>query len=547
MLSTRPALPTITRLCLTAALVLTATSAAAQDSDGDGVADGADVFPCDAAAAGEAFAPARAVHGMILAEDQWPLIADDDFNDFVATYNYAFQLDAAGRVVALRLTMNLLALGGVFDNGLGLHLPIPRGSVSAATLSVDGGPATDLLMSTTDAELTVTLAADVRAHFAGQPNQINSLPGVAPQTGSTLVVQVALHTPTTMLIGEAPYDVFLFRVGNPGHEIHRPEYSGTARMDQSLFGTNDDGSSPGRWFTDASGLPSMLLVPDATAYPKEATSIRTLFPDIAGFAASAGASNADFYLSTVDSAAAYAEPGAPSPAFTTADHFAVNGACLPTGSCQDLLSTGQATTDGTYWIDPDGASGPLAATQVQCDMTSVGGGWTRLTVPLIRDHLTHQFIDYRNNCSVAQWNGDRIHFGETGSCNSMTDVALAVTLPFGYSEFWFSGLQYEDGPSSGSWDVGTENLTQKDWATLSGNSVGDIAFGSRDLARPTVSFTSAGQARYTSCVNCRLTFLADRQVFSLGQVSTDFTIRASEGGGQIEDVYLGHLGEIWVR
>ncbi|CAN0585270.1 unnamed protein product, partial [Laminaria digitata] len=136
-----------------------------------------------------------------------------------------------------------------------------------------------------------------------QPNQINSLPGVAPLTGSTLVVEVTLNTPTTMVIGEAPYDVFLFRVGNPGHEIHRPEYSGTSRMDQTLFGTNDDGSTPGRWFTDTSGLPSMLLVPDATAYPKEATSIRALFPDIAGFAASAGANNADFYVSTVDPAA----------------------------------------------------------------------------------------------------------------------------------------------------------------------------------------------------------------------------------------------------
>ena len=234
------------------------------------------------------------------------------------------------------------------------------------------------------------------------------------------------------------------------------------------------------------------------------------------------------------------------PAFTTADHYGSDNACLPTGSCLELLATGQATTDGTYLIDPDG-SGPLAATQVQCDMTTDGGGWTRLTVPLIRDHLIHQFIDYRNNCSVARWSGDRAHVGETGSCNDSTDVALAVTVPFGYAQFRLEGFQYEDGPSSGSWDVGTEDLTQHGWSATTDGSVGDIAFGSRDLPRPTVSYTSAGQSRYTSCVGCRLTFLGNGTTYDLGQTSTDFTIRLREGGGQVEDVYLGHLGEIWVR
>ncbi len=45
-------------------------------------------------------------------------------------------------------------------------------------------------------------------------------------------------------------------------------------------------------------------------------------------------------------------------------------------SCADWLSRG-STSDGTYLIDPDGVGGGDAF-EVYCDMTSDGGGWTRI-------------------------------------------------------------------------------------------------------------------------------------------------------------------------
>jgi len=53
-----------------------------------------------------------------------------------------------------------------------------------------------------------------------------------------------------------------------------------------------------------------------------------------------------------------------------------DAATCPALSCQDLLTRRSTAQDGAWWVDPDGSG----AFQVDCDMTTDSGGWTKLTL-----------------------------------------------------------------------------------------------------------------------------------------------------------------------
>ena len=324
-------------------------AATAIDEDQDGVPDIADAFPCDPSLSSVRYVPSQGNHGMVLFEDQWPSRGDLDFNDAVITYSFSFAGNAAGEVGFLHANFNALAVGGLFDNGLGLALPVPASSVLRVVLNTPRG-AVELSPEPGHSQLVVRLGDDLRTlFFDGQRGQINSDEGSAAIAGRPVELQLEFTSPQALDVNLAPFDLFLFRTHDLGHELHRPEYAGTAAMRGALFGTADDGSTPGRWFVDGDGLPFALHLPRTVAWPREGRSIDRLYPDIVTFAQSAGAQGRDFYSSQVVVAESFRQgaggSAAPLPRFVGPDDLMTGGiGCLGAGS-QTALQFGSSGSD----------------------------------------------------------------------------------------------------------------------------------------------------------------------------------------------------------
>ncbi len=272
-------------------------TAMAQDSDNDTVADSADYFPCDPTLSAVAWAPGDRVEGTVMFEDNWPAQGDLDFNDVVVGYNYVLK-SHLGTVRKMTIYYDVIAVGGTLDSGLALKLPVARTSVASITRSINGATATNITPNN-DTQLTMVVSNNLRDVLGGTAGPINAKPDRPRKNGARIVLEIVFATPVTLGTAPAPYDLFIFRTNDATHEIHRPEYSGSIRMNTALFNTVDDASTPSRKFIDHSGLPFALVTPDLVDYPGEEVEISTMMPKIIDFAGSGGVNGRDFYSNGV--------------------------------------------------------------------------------------------------------------------------------------------------------------------------------------------------------------------------------------------------------
>lgn len=297
-----------TAACITGAALLAPSTAHAIDTDGDTVPDLWDAYPDDPRLASVGYSPSQGQFGMIMFEDRWPNRFDFDFNDAVVAYNYKYRFNAQNRVMSLRATFDVLAVGGTEQLGLGLRIEEAyRSEVSSVTVTIgpNGTPMTRTPFPG-DQLLTFEITNDMRRDlFGGTTGQINSSVRTARLRGLPIAVEIEFRSPQWLAPMVAPHDLFIFRTNDTTHEVHRSYILGSSRMDPDRFNTGDDGSNEFRTFTDTRGIPFAIVLAEVSPYPGEGVDLADLYPNIMQFAQSAGTVFTAFYNGTRDLSAAY--------------------------------------------------------------------------------------------------------------------------------------------------------------------------------------------------------------------------------------------------
>ncbi len=296
-----------------------------------GVYTGTTICPC----VNTLYAPASDSFGAVYFEDNWPAAGDLDFNDQVVAYRFEYVLDDNGNTSEMQVHFAVPAIGASYKNGVYLHLPIPASAAATITREFgipdgNGGynpsGTVETLTALPQTDLAIQVIDDTRKLYPGVGGFINTDPTQPTHVGQEIALTITFTSPIpppgsdqqgpTLDTGAAPYDLYISRTTEVGHEIHLSQFPGSPAMDTSLFKTGVDASNiagGGPYFITKDGLAFALNVPMDNAikgglgwvYMKEKVSIDHGFPGITPWASSGGGSNASWWNPDVDNAFTY--------------------------------------------------------------------------------------------------------------------------------------------------------------------------------------------------------------------------------------------------
>ena len=275
------------------------------DADGDGVTDDQDEFPDDATLAYRSYFPNQNSPSTLMFEDLWPAKGDYDFNDLVAALQGVYYTNADNKVVKMSLTIDVKAVGASNRNGLGLQFdalnPNQVGSISGTVLKATRS---EIVLNANGTEAdqekaVAILIEDVEDVISRAGSQtFNTMDDGKVGTSEDVEVLISFeNNPVSMEdVSVAKLNFFLIKNQNRGTEIHLADRKPSSLMTRT-FGTLADTSSPndGRYFKTQNNLPWGILIFDEIAYPLEKTSVVSAYSVFYDWAASNGASNADWY------------------------------------------------------------------------------------------------------------------------------------------------------------------------------------------------------------------------------------------------------------
>jgi len=103
------------------------------------------------------------------------------------------------------------------------------------------------------------------------------------------------------------------------------------------------------------------------------------------------------------------------------------------------------------------------------------------------------------------------------------------------------GFESVEEPGGGTWEIqnagGAGDYSNTTWGTPPNGGWGDVTFGSLDNSTPTTSY-SAHSSSNLQCSGCTWVFGGNGTTFNLGLSSSDFTIEAVQGGGDVAESIL---------
>ncbi len=274
------------------------------DTDGDGVPDEMDEYPTDPTRSFNTYYPNENTWGSLAFEDLWPSTGDYDFNDLVTYYHFTIVTNAQNKVVDIISKFHVKAIGAGFQNGFGFQIdgltPNMVASVTGThlennyiTLASNGLEANQ--------EKAVVIAwdnAENVIHRVGG-SMFNTVHNEQTGTADTVVVTLQLaQAQEVSVVGTPPFNPFLIRQMDRGHEIHLVDHFPTSLMYNTLLGTYEDASNSGegKYFRTANNLPWGIDIPYSFDWMLEKEDILNGYNYFDDWAQSSGTEYTDWYL-----------------------------------------------------------------------------------------------------------------------------------------------------------------------------------------------------------------------------------------------------------
>lgn len=200
------------------------------DTDNDGIVDRIDDFPNDASKAFASYYPLVG-RQTIAFEDLWPSTGDYDFNDMVLSNLVTFGADKDGNLVDARFQVQINAMGAGLPNGIGIKLYRPDGTAFTSNIinTFTGEGALD-----PDVQNGVIVVNNVKNI---KPFYWNT--GTGPDA-SPKEFDFTITFNGNMDEDYVLPDIYIYRTGERGREIHLPGFAGTEAADPALYNTGSD-------------------------------------------------------------------------------------------------------------------------------------------------------------------------------------------------------------------------------------------------------------------------------------------------------------------